>query len=349
MGECPIHRVRLPSPRPSTGSAAVSDLRRIAQRPIYYLQNFLRDVTPQVLFRSRLRGILGDLNRYDRHEIADRVAYYNKLRHSFTLGDTATTMDRISTKHSMYYYDLTQHARYFPRHLRLHYVFGDITAVPDIPSFLKSRPIAGDNENAVLLNLVKLRHFYFPRDRVPFEAKKGMAVWRGSLGRNNPKRRALLKRYRDHALCNVGYTRSKLSEDIPPSPYLPPGAQLRYRYIISIEGNDVATNLKWIMASNSLCLMPRPVYETWFMEGRLEPGKCFVQLRDDLADLEEKILYYEKHWDEARAIIQNANRSTLGFRDARKERLISLLVMYQYFVLSGQMEPDEQIGTMLMR
>lgn len=32
--------------------------------------------------------------------------------------------------------------------------------------------------------------------------------------------------------------------------------QKRYRYIVSLEGYDVATNLKWIMNSNSLCLMP---------------------------------------------------------------------------------------------
>jgi len=245
----------------------------------------------------------------------------------------------------MYYYDLKQHARYFPCDFRLHYLFGDITSVPDTPSFLKSRPIAGDNANAILLNLVKHRHFYFPRDRIPFEAKQGMAIWRGSLGRTNPKRRALLARYRDHRLCDVGYTKSKASEDIPPSPFVPPSRQLRYRYIISIEGNDVATNLKWILASNSLCLMPRPVYETWFMEGRLEAGKCFVPLRDDFEDLEEKILYYERHQEEARAIIGQANKAVLLFKDARQERIVSLLVMYKYFVLSGQLEPDEQLAS----
>jgi hypothetical protein len=247
----------------------------------------------------------------------------------------------------MYYYDLKEHARYFPCHFQLCYVFGDVTSVPEVPSFLKSRPIVGDNENAVQLNLAKIRHFYFPRDRIPFEAKQPRAIWRGSLGRINPQRRALLARYHTHKLCDVGYTKSKTSEDIPPSPYLPPSAQQRYRYILSIEGNDVATNLKWIMASNSLCLMPRPVYETWFMEGRLEAGQCFVPLRDDFEDLEEKILYYEGHQDEAKAIIRNANRFVLQFQDARRERLISVLVMYKYFVLSGQMEPDEHVQAAL--
>ena len=47
---------------------------------------------------------------------------------------------------------------------------------------------------------------------------------------------------------------------------------LNYKFILAIEGYDVATNLKWIMSSNSLAVMPRPTYATWFMEGTLIPG-----------------------------------------------------------------------------
>jgi hypothetical protein len=32
---------------------------------------------------------------------------------------------------------------------------------------------------------------------------------------------------------------------------------LKYRYIMSLEGNDVASNLKWIMSSNSIAVTPR--------------------------------------------------------------------------------------------
>ena len=43
--------------------------------------------------------------------------------------------------------------------------------------------------------------------------------------------------------------------------------QLEYKFVLCLEGNDVATNLKWVMSSNSLAVMPKPRYETWFMEG----------------------------------------------------------------------------------
>ena len=45
--------------------------------------------------------------------------------------------------------------------------------------------------------------------------------------------------------------------------------QLHYKFILCSEGNDVASNLKWVMSSNSIAVMPKPKFETWFMEGIL--------------------------------------------------------------------------------
>ena len=42
---------------------------------------------------------------------------------------------------------------------------------------------------------------------------------------------------------------------------------MRFKYVLSLEGNDVATDLKWRMAQNSVVVMPRPTKETWLMEG----------------------------------------------------------------------------------
>ncbi|TOQ08578.1 glycosyl transferase family 90, partial [Vibrio parahaemolyticus] len=74
--------------------------------------------------------------------------------------------------------------------------------------------------------------------------------------------------------------------------------------ILSLEGMDVATNLKWIMSSNSLCFTPKLRYETWFMEGKLKAGVHFVQVKDDFSDLDEKMDYYLEHPDKAEEIIQ---------------------------------------------
>ena len=105
---------------------------------------------------------------------------------------------------------------------------------------------------------------------------------------------------------------------------------------MAIEGNDVASNLKWVMSSNSLAVMPRPTCETWFMEGKLEAGKHYVEVRDDYADLEEKLQHYIQHPEEAEEIIRNAHDFVRQFRDPSREELIQLLVMDKYLRLSQQ-------------
>jgi len=113
--------------------------------------------------------------------------------------------------------------------------------------------------------------------------------------------------------------------------------QLQYKFILCIEGNDVASNLKWVMSSNSIAFMVKPTYETWFMEGTLVPNHHYVLLKDDYSDLEEKIEYYSTHIDEALTIVKNANDYVTQFKDKKREDLISLLVLKKYFEKSGQL------------
>lgn len=310
----------------------------------YYLRNIWLDCLPQASFRRQLGEILRKTTDLGVESIVDRIDYYNKVKGYIGVGDDAPKIGRISMRKSFYYYDLKEHARYFPRKLRLSYQFGDVRVVPNHPTFVKSRPIHGDNVNALIMKLEKFRHFQFPADGVPFENKRPVAVWRG--GEHNSKRVELMRRYRGHPMCDVGYTHVGPS-DARHSRFLSPSEQMAYRYIISVEGNDVASNLKWILSSNSLCIMPAPVYETWFMEGRLKAGEHYACVADDFEDLEDKIRYYEGHPAEAREIVRNANRHVDQFLDEPREQLLSLLVMYKYFVATRQIEPDETIAGLI--
>ena len=96
--------------------------------------------------------------------------------------------------------------------------------------------------------------------------------------------------------------------------------QLDYKFILSLEGNDVATNLKWIMSSSSLAVMPRPKYETWFMEGTLVPNYHYILIKDDYSDLEERLKYYIVNTAEALEIVRNANEYVNQFRN-KKEKM----------------------------
>lgn len=296
---------------------------------------------PQHLFRRKLNVLCEDFQTREMDYLKSRLNYYNNIGAHYPCGDAYFKISNIPRNQSMYYYDLKEHARYFPRQLEIAHVFGDVTSVPPVPSVVKSRPIHEDNKESVLLKLNKLRHFQKVRDPVTFFEKEPVAVWRG--GNNNQKRLSLVKRHFDHPLCDVGLVNDERSDPWC-KPFISAAEQTRrFRYIISIEGYDVATNLQWIMASQSLCMMPEPVYETWFMEGRLVPGYHYVQLRSDFEDLEDKIRYYNQHAGEALTIIRNANAHVAQFDDQSREKLLSLLVLYKYFAMTGQLETTPKI------
>ena len=106
---------------------------------------------------------------------------------------------------------------------------------------------------------------------------------------------------------------------------------MKYKFILSLEGYDVATNLKWIMNSKSLCFMPKPTCESWFMEGTLIPNFHYVEIKNDFSDLEEKIKYYITNVKECKKIIRNANKYVNQFKDKDREHIIEILVLDKYF------------------
>ena len=83
------------------------------------------------------------------------------------------------------------------------------------------------------------------------------------------------------------------------------GKQLSYRYILSLEGNDVATDLKWKLAQNSVVVMPPPTRESWLMEGLLLPWVHYVPLYRP-EDLESTLRWLDSHESACLRIIANA-------------------------------------------
>lgn len=308
-----------------------------ARRVAYYAGALGREMLPRAYWRARRHSRFAELasGGADTGTI-ERVNYYNKLSGAVSIAD-APSLSRISRRKSYYYFDLRQFTLAFDQALRLAYEFGDVTTVPPVPAVVKSRPIAAPNENAVLMKLDRLRHFRWPRDTLAFGQKAPRAVWRGAL--NNDARRRLVRLYAADGRFDIGHVGERF-EDIGPKQHLTIAQQLESRYVVSLEGHDVATNLKWILASNALCLMPRPRYETWFMEGALIAGRHYVELREDLSDLAEKVDHFERHPGEALEIIANANAHVALFADAEREELISLLVLQKYFERTGQCEPS---------
>lgn len=326
-------------------------LQRKVHRVGFYLRGGFRQCVPRRLHQRRLARARRALQARPIDEaVRQRINYYNRLTEPFTTPDRARAIEEISLDEGSYYYfDLQEYLLTFPPGLRVAYAFGDIVEIPAVPKIVKSRPLSPGNHNAVLLKLDKLRHYklYKSNDPKPFRAKRPRAVWRGTM--NNRIRADLVDLYGKDRRHDIGYTGTpKFEYALAPKEHLSLPEQLENRYVISVEGNDVATNLKWIFASNSLCLMPKPKFETWYMEGTLEAGRHYVEIRPDFADLEEKIGYCEAHPDEAEAIIDHAKAFHRQFLNPEREALIGLMVLQKYFELSGQL-PRESFSADLFR
>jgi hypothetical protein len=305
-------------------------------RPIYYVRAILRELFPDYFCRIKLQTKFKKQTEFDIEYIKKRVNYYNKLENCKPPFNFQVQLSefKIPPKIRAYYFDSYEYTRFFNKNLKASFLPGDITHVPDFPTIVKSRPLGDHNANSIIINLDKIRHFIFVNDKNPFTGKKNMLVGRGAV--SQPHRKRFLELYFNHPLCNVG----QVNKDNAGNKYLVGKMtieeQLDYKFILSLEGNDVATNLKWIMSSSSLAVMPQPKYETWFMEGTLVPNHHFILIKDDYSDLEERLKYYIKHTDQAIEIIRNANEYVRQFRNKKREDVISLMVLDKYFRETGQ-------------
>ncbi|NRA19147.1 MAG: lipopolysaccharide A protein [Oceanospirillaceae bacterium] len=301
------------------------------QKLFYYLSNVCYLFAPKFIYKHKRNRILKDIKQLvDSEYIDSRVNYYNKKSAKFALNDKFVSIRKfLKSKKKTYYFDLFQVLSVFDYSNKIAFRFGDRTIVPPVPTFVKARPIDGDNENSIILKLDLVRHFIFVDDQLDYQDKKDMLVWRGKVYQDH--RRVLMKNFIDNDLLDIGETNTKDITEHWQRPKMSLKQQLQYKFILSIEGNDVASNLKWAMSSNSLVLMTKPKYETWFMEGTLIENYHYVLLKDDYSDVEEKIQYYIKNIDAAKSIIANAHAYIKPFKDSAQEDLIAHLVVEKYF------------------
>ncbi|MGG8494842.1 glycosyl transferase family 90 [Tenacibaculum sp. TC6] len=301
----------------------------------YYATNILEYIVPKFFSRFFLKKWL-------KKKPTDQILFDKRLNHYISPRvDTEKKIDwillkkfKFPKKATLYFFDLYRITKYFDSNKRIKYKFGDVTEVFEEPTIVKSRPI-NHNGNSIIMKLDSLRHFNFIEDSLSFEDKDDRIVWRGEIHKEN--RRLLVEKFHNHDSCNIGeVSKTGYFPKHWQKLFLTPKEQLNYKFIISIEGMDVATNLKWIMNSNSLCFMPKPKYETWFMEGLLIPNHHYVLLKDDYSDLIEKRNFYLKNISEAKFIIKNANDWVNQFKDLKNEKLLSIHVLNQYFKQTSQ-------------
>lgn len=238
------------------------------------------------------------------------------------------------------------------------------------------QPIIPVDLQPFVWNFQSSRHFGRPlpivlENDIPWEQKMPKAVWRGALTggiRHVDKSKLtnlgickalprchLVLTHAKSELVDAGLTttRKRLPDKIRGvrllKDKLEMEQQLRYKAIISMEGNDVSTGLKWALLSKSVVLMPPPTFTSWAMEELLEPWIHYVPLNHNGTDAEEKMEWVVRHDAYARRI---AIRGSMWIHDlvhhpnaTTDDELIQEQILERYFAQYAPFPPDLEPST----
>ncbi|WP_332019037.1 glycosyl transferase family 90 [Kaistella sp.] len=301
----------------------------------YYLKGYLNFLLPAGKnYQQKITSIERKLSAEQLKHVEERVNYYCKTNIKPDPSESRIQDLKKAKTPKSYYFDTYEYAKYFDGNLYINFVFGDVTEIPKLPSIVKSRPISDDNQNSILLNLDKRRHFVFVNDSKNFLQKKNILIGRGAVYQTH--RYDFYEKYFGHPITDLGQVNKiGAKPEVWYKPKISLSAHLDYKFILCLQGNDVATNLKWVMSSNSIAVMPKPTLETWFMEGKLIGGKHYIEIKSDYSDLEEQLNFYINHPEKCLEIIKNANNHCRQFFNKDVEDLCSLKVLEKYLGLNN--------------
>ena len=213
-----------------------------------------------------------------------------------------------------YDHDLIEIAKNVKREFHKKYFlisFGDSTDIyPDI-NFTKAKKV-GD-ENKICLYLDAGRHFsnhdiaIAREDPSSFKKKVPKVIWRG-VTTNSKARFELCKKWENHiGHIDVGFT--EYVQNVPHiyklKPKLSIKDMMKCKYLLVLEGNDVATGFCWSFLSNSLVMMPKPKYETIIGHHKLIPDYHYIEIKEDTSDLQDKFIWCENNQIQCEKIIKN--------------------------------------------
>jgi hypothetical protein len=147
----------------------------------------------------------------------------------------------------------------------------------------------------------------------PFQEKRDGLVWRGATTGGKDRFRVVWQYFNatDQGI-DIGF--HKLVQQWEGNPYaeqllLPEMTTeqlLDYKFLLSMEGNDIASGLNWMLLSNSVVLMAPPKFETFAMEGKLVPYYHYVPLAPNYSDLVEKLEWARQNEDICKQISLHA-------------------------------------------
>lgn len=220
------------------------------------------------------------------------------------------------------------------------YRHGDNHRQSECQGVIAKTRLRGDT-SVSLLKLKPRRHWFnihkVSEDDKSYLLKKNKAVWRGGLtgvNRKSGNRLDLVKKYYMSEKIDVAFRDgSDEAEKFPQyiKSRMSHAEQLDYKCIICLEGNDVASGLKWMLNSQSVVMMPTPTISSWLMEDKLEPYVHYIPVSSDFSDLESQFEWAMQNEDKCQDIVFNANSYMKPFLNHKRETLIEAQVIKSYF------------------
>ena len=108
------------------------------------------------------------------------------------------------------------------------------------------------------------------------------------------------------------------------------GDQLKAKYVMVVNGNDKASGLNWVMASNSVPFMTRPTVESWMLESSLNAGEHYVEIEPDFSDLVPKLNWATANPSAVERIAKASSEYMRKFFNRDKEANINGAILAAY-------------------
>lgn len=302
------------------------------------------------IFNDRVEYYLGNVNKTMYLKLFERNPKIHLVDSNilhFDLNSVPEAIRQYFVEMQNYYKLYKQYAKGDPDPKFLFFP-GDVNHHSSLPVLAKTRPVGNIGMGLNVLLPLNIRRHWVPINEVemsdiPFQNKRERVVWRG-LGTGMFKRTPLVEQFYKNETINGNETVNGIEIDIGFTGFQKnyPGRRnkilikdaltipemLKNKYLISVEGNDVASNLKWILSSQSVCIKPPAKTVSWLMEDRLVPWVHYVPVRHDFADLRQKLEWCRRHPRKCMEIIKAANDYMNRFKSGDEKLIVDVLKGY---------------------
>ena len=183
------------------------------------------------------------------------------------------------------------------------------------PVLVKTRDTFNKLSKGVIANLNSGRHWNLDLSQdIEWNDKKNEVFWRGAdTGHDihcNDRIGFVSKYFSEHDVAFSDY-----SQNYKSAPYLYKKEWLKgfctrqdflkRKFLPILDGNDKSSSLNWILASNSVPIMPKPRFHSWLCEDFLESGVHYIEVQPDFSDLNIVLDWCRENDEECESIAKN--------------------------------------------